>query len=31
VPQMIAVDAENRFERQLFGSTTPQELVASID
>ncbi len=31
VPQMIAVDAENHFERQLFGATTPNELVASVD
>lgn len=31
VPQMIAVDVDNRFERQLFGVTTPQELVASVD
>jgi hypothetical protein len=28
---MIAVDAENHFERQLFGATTPQELVAAVD
>ena len=27
VPQMIAVDEQNRFERQLFGSATPQDLV----
>lgn len=30
VPQMIAVDAENRFARQLLPSTTPQELAGSL-
>ena len=27
VPKMIAVDEQNHFERQLFGSATPQDLV----
>jgi len=30
VPQMIAVDAGNRFERQLLSATTPEELAGSI-
>lgn len=31
VPQMIAVDEANHFERQLFGVTTPRDLVGSVD
>ncbi len=30
VPQMIAVDEQNRLDRRLYGSKAPQDLVGSI-